>query len=94
MNVLGSPSPLHPSSLSTGTLHLDHQQSKPATTEKSTHFLGRCTDVKWQCFMYKEEAQRVSVCVSVIHRTQVWFHGRIMREEAHKMIIQQGQVDG
>nr|XP_057902394.1 growth factor receptor-bound protein 10-like isoform X1 [Doryrhamphus excisus]XP_057902395.1 growth factor receptor-bound protein 10-like isoform X1 [Doryrhamphus excisus] len=47
MNVLGSPSPLHPSSLST-----------------------------------------------VIHRTQVWFHGRIMREDAHKMIIQQGQVDG
>lgn len=47
MNVLGSPSPMHPSSLST-----------------------------------------------VIHRTQVWFHGRIMREEAHKMIIQQGQVDG
>ncbi|KAM4539334.1 growth factor receptor-bound protein 10-like isoform 1-T2 [Odontesthes bonariensis] len=47
MNVLGSPSPLHPSSLST-----------------------------------------------VIHRTQVWFHGRIMREEAHKMIMQQGQVDG
>ncbi|XP_036000809.1 growth factor receptor-bound protein 10 isoform X2 [Fundulus heteroclitus] len=47
MNVLGSPSPLHPSTLNT-----------------------------------------------VIHRTQVWFHGRIMREEAHKMIIQQGQVDG
>ncbi|KAM9823763.1 growth factor receptor-bound protein 10-like isoform 1-T1 [Neosynchiropus ocellatus] len=47
MNVLGSPSPLHPSSLST-----------------------------------------------VIHRTQVWFHGRIVREEAHKMIMQQGQVDG
>ncbi|KAM9738213.1 LOW QUALITY PROTEIN: growth factor receptor-bound protein 10-like [Menidia menidia] len=47
MNVLGSPSPLHPSSLST-----------------------------------------------VIHRTQVWFHGRIMREDAHKMILQQGQVDG
>ncbi|KAL0962099.1 hypothetical protein UPYG_G00335630 [Umbra pygmaea] len=31
---------------------------------------------------------------SVIHKTQVWFHGRIMREEAHKMIVQQGQVDG
>uniref|UniRef100_A0A8C6PGC4 Growth factor receptor-bound protein 10a n=1 Tax=Nothobranchius furzeri TaxID=105023 RepID=A0A8C6PGC4_NOTFU len=45
MNVLGSPSPLHPSSL-------------------------------------------------MIHKTQVWFHGRIMREEAHRMIIQQGQVDG
>uniref|UniRef100_A0A8C9WDP6 Growth factor receptor bound protein 10 n=1 Tax=Scleropages formosus TaxID=113540 RepID=A0A8C9WDP6_SCLFO len=47
MNVLGSPGPLHPSSLST-----------------------------------------------VIHRTQLWFHGRITREESHKMIIQQGQVDG
>ncbi|XP_061110779.1 growth factor receptor-bound protein 10-like isoform X3 [Conger conger] len=47
MNVLGSPNPLHPSSLST-----------------------------------------------VIHRTQLWFHGRIMREESHKMIMQQGQVDG
>nr|XP_040044267.1 growth factor receptor-bound protein 10-like isoform X1 [Gasterosteus aculeatus aculeatus]XP_040044269.1 growth factor receptor-bound protein 10-like isoform X1 [Gasterosteus aculeatus aculeatus] len=47
MNVLGSPSPLHPSSLST-----------------------------------------------VIHRTQIWFHGRVVREDAHKMIIQQGQVDG
>ncbi|XP_041759350.1 growth factor receptor-bound protein 10 [Coregonus clupeaformis] len=47
MNALGSPSPLHPSSLS-----------------------------------------------SVIHRTQLWFHGRIIREESHKMIMQQGQVDG
>ncbi|XP_023684665.1 growth factor receptor-bound protein 10-like isoform X1 [Paramormyrops kingsleyae] len=47
MNILGSPSPLHPSSLS-----------------------------------------------SIVHRTQLWFHGRIMREESHKMIIQQGQVDG
>ncbi|KAL4629992.1 growth factor receptor-bound protein 10-like isoform X1 [Arapaima gigas] len=47
MNILSSPSPLHPSSLS-----------------------------------------------SIIHRTQLWFHGRIMREESHKMIIQQGQVDG
>ncbi|TNN54899.1 Growth factor receptor-bound protein 10 [Liparis tanakae] len=47
MNVLGSPSPLHPSTLST-----------------------------------------------VIHRTQIWFHGRILREEAHRMILQQGQVDG
>ncbi|XP_076864260.1 growth factor receptor-bound protein 10-like isoform X2 [Brachyhypopomus gauderio] len=47
MNVLGSPSPQHPSTLS-----------------------------------------------SVIHRTQLWFHGRIMREESHRMITQQGQVDG
>uniref|UniRef100_A0A672R492 Growth factor receptor-bound protein 10-like n=1 Tax=Sinocyclocheilus grahami TaxID=75366 RepID=A0A672R492_SINGR len=47
INVLGSPSPLHPSPLS-----------------------------------------------SVIHRTQLWFHGRIMREESHRMIMQQGQVDG
>ncbi|KAF7686109.1 growth factor receptor-bound protein 10-like isoform X1 [Silurus meridionalis] len=31
---------------------------------------------------------------SAIHRTQLWFHGRIMREESHRMMIQQGQVDG
>ncbi|XP_054427357.1 growth factor receptor-bound protein 10 isoform X2 [Pteronotus mesoamericanus] len=47
MNVLGSQSPLHPSSLST-----------------------------------------------VIHRTQHWFHGRISREESHRIIKQQGLVDG
>uniref|UniRef100_A0A8C7Q0J9 Growth factor receptor-bound protein 10b n=1 Tax=Oncorhynchus mykiss TaxID=8022 RepID=A0A8C7Q0J9_ONCMY len=47
MNILGSPSPLHPCLLS-----------------------------------------------SVIHRTQLWFHGRITREESHRMIHQQGQVDG
>ncbi|XP_051576089.1 growth factor receptor-bound protein 10-like isoform X5 [Myxocyprinus asiaticus] len=47
MNILGSPSPLHPLSLT-----------------------------------------------GVIHRTQLWFHGRISREESHKMIHQQGRVDG
>ncbi|XP_072536280.1 growth factor receptor-bound protein 10 isoform X5 [Salminus brasiliensis] len=47
MNTLGSPSPLHPSSLS-----------------------------------------------GVIHKTQLWFHGRITRDESHRMIHQQGQVDG
>ncbi|XP_060777165.1 growth factor receptor-bound protein 10 isoform X2 [Neoarius graeffei] len=47
MNTLGSPSPLHPSTLS-----------------------------------------------GVIHKTQLWFHGRITREESHRMMHQQGQVDG
>ncbi|XP_029782066.1 growth factor receptor-bound protein 10 isoform X3 [Suricata suricatta] len=47
INVLGSQSPLHPSTLST-----------------------------------------------VIHRTQHWFHGRISREESHRIIKQQGLVDG
>lgn len=47
MNVLGSQSPLHPSTLST-----------------------------------------------VIHKTQHWFHGRISREESHRLIQQQGLVDG
>nr|XP_044991475.1 growth factor receptor-bound protein 10 [Jaculus jaculus] len=47
MNILGSQSPLHPSTLS-----------------------------------------------SVIHRTQHWFHGRISREESHRIIKQQGLVDG
>ncbi|KAM7326026.1 hypothetical protein ACRRTK_014504 [Alexandromys fortis] len=31
---------------------------------------------------------------SVIHRTQHWFHGRISREESHRIIKQQGLVDG
>uniref|UniRef100_A0A8C1NMD9 Growth factor receptor-bound protein 10b n=2 Tax=Cyprinus carpio TaxID=7962 RepID=A0A8C1NMD9_CYPCA len=38
-----------------------------------------------------------SFCISsdpVIHRTQLWFHGRISREESHKLIHQQGRVDG
>ncbi|XP_033914571.1 growth factor receptor-bound protein 10-like isoform X1 [Acipenser ruthenus] len=47
MNILGSPSPLHPNALNT-----------------------------------------------VIHRTHPWFHGRIAREDSHRMIIQQGLVDG
>ncbi|XP_045876801.1 growth factor receptor-bound protein 10 isoform X3 [Meles meles] len=47
MNIPGSQSPLHPSTLST-----------------------------------------------VIHRTQHWFHGRISREESHRIIKQQGLVDG
>ncbi|XP_054982352.1 growth factor receptor-bound protein 10 isoform X3 [Sorex araneus] len=47
MNILGSQSPLHPSTLST-----------------------------------------------VIHKTQHWFHGRISREEAHRIVKQQGLVDG
>uniref|UniRef100_A0AAY5EJF7 Growth factor receptor-bound protein 10-like n=1 Tax=Electrophorus electricus TaxID=8005 RepID=A0AAY5EJF7_ELEEL len=34
------------------------------------------------------------ILTSVIHRTQLWFHGRIMREESHRLITQQGQVDG
>lgn len=32
--------------------------------------------------------------LSVIHRTQHWFHGRIPREESHRIIKQQGLVDG
>nr|XP_033706020.1 growth factor receptor-bound protein 10-like [Tursiops truncatus] len=31
---------------------------------------------------------------TVIHRTQHWFHGRISREESHRIIKQQGLVDG
>uniref|UniRef100_A0A8C6WYB3 Growth factor receptor-bound protein 10b n=1 Tax=Neogobius melanostomus TaxID=47308 RepID=A0A8C6WYB3_9GOBI len=31
---------------------------------------------------------------SVIHIAQLWFHGRISREESHRIVHQQGQVDG
>ncbi|TSL82508.1 Growth factor receptor-bound protein 10 [Bagarius yarrelli] len=35
-----------------------------------------------------------STLSGVIHKTQLWFHGRITREESHRMMHQQGQVDG
>ncbi|XP_007528231.2 growth factor receptor-bound protein 10 isoform X2 [Erinaceus europaeus] len=35
-----------------------------------------------------------SALSTVIHRTQHWFHGRISREESHRLIKQQGLVDG
>ncbi|KAB0375588.1 hypothetical protein FD755_012231 [Muntiacus reevesi] len=35
-----------------------------------------------------------SALSTVIHRTQHWFHGRISREESHRIIRQQGLVDG
>ncbi|XP_013000866.1 growth factor receptor-bound protein 10 isoform X4 [Cavia porcellus] len=31
---------------------------------------------------------------TVIHKTQHWFHGKITREESHRLIKQQGLVDG
>lgn len=35
-----------------------------------------------------------AMCPAVIHIAQLWFHGRITREESHRIIHQQGQVDG
>lgn len=35
-----------------------------------------------------------STLSTVIHKTQHWFHGRISRDEAHRIIKQQGLVDG
>ncbi|XP_078385659.1 growth factor receptor-bound protein 7-like isoform X3 [Cetorhinus maximus] len=35
-----------------------------------------------------------SVLSAAIHRSQPWFHGRISREEAHRLIIQHGHIDG
>ncbi|KAM4692432.1 growth factor receptor-bound protein 7 [Rhinophrynus dorsalis] len=29
-----------------------------------------------------------------IHRTQAWYHGRLSRDETHRLITQQGMVDG
>uniref|UniRef100_A0A674KIR2 Growth factor receptor bound protein 14 n=1 Tax=Terrapene triunguis TaxID=2587831 RepID=A0A674KIR2_9SAUR len=31
---------------------------------------------------------------STIHRTQLWFHHKISRDEAQRLILQQGLVDG
>ncbi|XP_070583857.1 growth factor receptor-bound protein 10 isoform X2 [Erythrolamprus reginae] len=35
-----------------------------------------------------------SLLNTIIHRTQHWFHGRISREESHRIVKQQGLVDG
>ncbi|XP_060704613.1 growth factor receptor-bound protein 7-like isoform X1 [Hemiscyllium ocellatum] len=35
-----------------------------------------------------------SVLSAAIHSSQPWFHGRISREEAHRLIIQHGHIDG
>lgn len=40
------------------------------------------------------EPDYLSAVCAVIHVAQLWFHGRITREESHRMIHQQGQVDG
>uniref|UniRef100_A0AAQ6A382 Growth factor receptor-bound protein 10b n=1 Tax=Amphiprion ocellaris TaxID=80972 RepID=A0AAQ6A382_AMPOC len=37
---------------------------------------------------------RRSFLCYLIHIAQLWFHGRITREESHRIIHQQGQVDG
>ncbi|XP_055512734.1 growth factor receptor-bound protein 7-like isoform X4 [Leucoraja erinacea] len=31
---------------------------------------------------------------TAIHKSQPWFHGRISREEAHRLIVQHGHIDG
>ncbi|XP_062893715.1 growth factor receptor-bound protein 7-like isoform X2 [Mobula hypostoma] len=31
---------------------------------------------------------------TAIHRSQPWFHGQISREEAHRLIVQHGHIDG
>lgn len=77
MNVLGSQSPLHPSTLSA----------------------GQCTPQAWWAVgpvgrACCARAHRPCFPPSVIHRTQQWFHGRITREESHRIIKQQGLVDG
>ncbi|XP_051894710.1 growth factor receptor-bound protein 7-like isoform X3 [Pristis pectinata] len=33
-------------------------------------------------------------CTAAIHKSQPWFHGRISREEAHRLIVQHGHIDG
>ncbi|XP_073891073.1 growth factor receptor-bound protein 10 isoform X4 [Macaca fascicularis] len=41
---------------------------------------------------WRKRSTRMNILV--IHRTQHWFHGRISREESHRIIKQQGLVDG
>lgn len=43
---------------------------------------------------YKNVLKKKMLFSAVIHIAQLWFHGRITREESHRIIHQQGQVDG
>lgn len=73
MNILGSHSPLHHSSLNSGKSRADRINA----------FVGFKV-----CFLSMFGVS------AVIHIAQLWFHGRISREESHRIIHQQGQVDG
>lgn len=47
----------------------------------------------------KSGVERVRVCMCVsfgkgLHLTQPWFHGKLSRDEAQRLIAQQGLVDG
>uniref|UniRef100_A0A8P4GJW1 Growth factor receptor-bound protein 10 n=1 Tax=Dicentrarchus labrax TaxID=13489 RepID=A0A8P4GJW1_DICLA len=51
----------------------------------------------WRFIQYKNILKyilNVFFPSAVIHIAQLWFHGRITREESHRIIHQQGQVDG
>lgn len=85
-----------PCSLGLSKLCIMHRQSYPCTTllELSSKFIkvafwaleGLCRGAtSYRPFL---------VSPAVIHRTQHWFHGRISREESHRIIKQQGLVDG
>ncbi|XP_078280548.1 growth factor receptor-bound protein 7-like [Rhinoraja longicauda] len=55
-----------------------------------------------QAWRQKKGAQRHSLpslyqdpaLSTEVHKSQAWFHGRISREEAHRLIVQHGHIDG
>ncbi|XP_069761060.1 growth factor receptor-bound protein 7-like [Narcine bancroftii] len=47
----------------------------------------------WQRHSLPGAGQGSSLCTA-IHKCQPWFHGRISREEAHRLIVQHGHTDG
>lgn len=62
MNVLGSPSPLHPSSLSTGTLPLTVNISNNRKIN-TLSWPGECNSCKVAVIICKENELTVSLCV-------------------------------
>lgn len=36
----------------------------------------------------------VFLCASVLHLAQPWFHSKLSRDEAQRLITQQGLIDG
>lgn len=53
---------------------------------------GKCRP--WKGDLVKQDLVFIHCISSAIHRSQPWFHHRISRDEAQRLIIQQGPVDG
>ncbi|XP_039351106.1 growth factor receptor-bound protein 14 isoform X8 [Mauremys reevesii] len=75
-----------------GCLRLNTHGS-PTTSQSATSSVGMCE------LIYSPRRDAIMfitifIIFPAIHRTQLWFHHKISRDEAQRLILQQGLVDG